>query len=304
MTKRPRPIFAKNALDRMDPLRSSVHARLLVKTDPTDRFVLLSEKGVVVRRSDERVTFSAQDVEDIPHDKTQAVFLGKQEGELFFVLPASPDDDERYEHVDLWTITTQDHVSEAGLGMLAQACGVMQWHRTHAYCGACGGKTSPAHGGWRRDCGSCGRQHFPRLDPVVIMLVTHGDSCLLGAGRNFRTRGLYSCLAGFMEPGETIEDAARRELQEEAGVSAGRVEYLCSQPWPFPYSLMIGLHLEAEDTRTTRNEQELSDLKWASKKDVEAVLKGAEDRGFLLPRPVAIASKMLEAWVSTEGSDR
>src|SRR5262249_12589798 len=146
------------------------------------------------------------------------------------------------------------------------------------------------------DCGSCGKQHFPRIDPVVIMLVTFKDHCLLGSGRDFKVHQRYSCLAGFMEPGETPEDAARRELFEEAGIVACKVEYMFSQPWPFPSSLMIGVHITAESMDIKMNEKELVGLKWVAKTEIQAVLNGATDRGFNLPPRVAIARNLLEVW--------
>ncbi len=296
-----RPVYAENSLDRMDQLRPSIHERLFAGPDQGNRFVLISEAGIVLRRDDRRYAFADTELAEVAHDKGQAVFLGARDQEFYFALAVEPGPYASFEPVGLRELANQGLLPDADLGLLAQANSVAQWHGAHRFCGSCGGQTAPAHGGWRRDCASCGRQHFPRIDPVVIMLVTHGDLCLLGAGRNFKISGMYACLAGFMEPGETVEDAARRELAEEAGVAAGRVSYMFSQPWPFPYSLMLGLHVEAQSLDVTMYEKELADLKWVSRDEVRAVLKGATDCGFLLPPRGAIARNQLEAWAAQSG---
>jgi NAD+ diphosphatase len=131
--------------------------------------------------------------------------------------------------------------------LAATARGILQWHATHRHCARCGGESAPAEAGWQRACPACGARHFPRTDPVVIMLITHGDRVLLGRSPGWPER-MYSLLAGFIEPGETIEDAVRRETFEEAGIRVGPVRYLASQPWPFPASLMLGCHGFAEST--------------------------------------------------------
>lgn len=300
MTQHAHHILAGGPLDRMDHLRPSIHGHLLAGPDPRNRFVLLADSGIVLRRADREWLLSEADLAEIPHERRQAVFLGGAGQEYYFALAVGAVPENTHEQADLRELAFLGRLPDAELGLLAQANSVVLWHAAHAFCGRCGAETAPAHGGWRRDCASCGAQHFPRVDPVVIMLVTCGELCLLGAGRNFRTPGMYACLAGFIEPGETIEDAARRELAEEAGIAGGRVDYMSSQPWPFPSSLMIGLRVEAESLEVTMDEKELVDLKWVPKGDVRAVLEGAVDRGFRLPAGKAIARTMLEAWVGSE----
>ena len=151
-------------------------------------------------------------------------------------------------------------------------------------------------GGWRRRCPSCGALHFPRTDPVVIMLILRDDHVLLGRQSSW-PEGLYSLLAGFMEPGETIEEAVRRETREESGVEIGRVRYLACQPWPFPSSLMLGCMAEALTETLTIDTNELQDAQWISRAKMDVVLQGKHPR-MAAPRKDAIASAILKAWVS------
>ena len=160
------------------------------------------------------------------------------------------------------------------LGLLAEAKALMNWHQRHRFCPNCGAPSRPSVSGFRRDCPSCSTQHFPRTDPVAIMLAVRGDHCLLGRSARFASR-VYSALAGFIEHGETIEAAVRREIKEEAGVSCGRVTYLASQPWPFPMSLMIGCHAEALTDEITIDREELEDARWFSRAECASILAGA-----------------------------
>jgi NAD+ diphosphatase len=182
-------------------------------------------------------------------------------------------------------------------GDAATAKGVLEWHRTHPRCARCGAPTAMEDGGWRRGCPDCGAKHFPRTDPVVIMLILHGDRALLGRQAAW-PEGMYSLLAGFMEPGETVEDAVRRETMEEAGVPVGEVRYLCSQPWPFPSSLMLGCAGRALNDAISRDDAELQDAIWAERAEVAASLRGEPCR-FKAARPGAVARAILQAW--TEG---
>jgi NAD+ diphosphatase len=155
------------------------------------------------------------------------------------------------------------------------------------------------HAGWRRDCAKCKAQHFPRTDPVVIMLATDGERCLLGRSPRF-VPSMWSCLAGFVEPGEAIEDAVRRETREEAGIACGRVTYFASQPWPFPTSLMIGCHAEALNREIVVDREELEDARWFSKTEVADMLMRKHPEGLTTPPPVAIAHHLIRAWVEGE----
>ncbi len=180
--------------------------------------------------------------------------------------------------------------------LAASARGVFEWHRFHAFCSKCGEISHVAKAGWQRTCGSCGRHHFPRTDPVVIMLVTHGNSVLLGRSPGW-PQGMYSCLAGFMEPGETMEAAVRREVFEETGVKVGQVDYLASQPWPFPASLMMGCHGHATSTEIKIDPEEIEDAIWMTKEEMVEVFEG-RNSAVLPARKGAIAHFLLTRWLA------
>ena len=178
----------------------------------------------------------------------------------------------------------------------ASAKAVMSWHLSHRFCARCGAESSLAMGGWQRDCASCGGHHFPRTDPVVIMLITHGNAVLVGRSQGW-PEGMYSLLAGFVEPGETIEAAVRREVFEEAGVRVGTVSYLASQPWPFPASLMFGCAGEALNKDLKIDLEEIEDAIWVTKEEMAQAFAG--DHPKLLPaRKGAIAHFLLQAWLA------
>lgn len=199
--------------------------------------------------------------------------------------------------VDLRTIAVEGLVPEGELGTLAQAKSLLSWHSRHRFCANCGAATRPATGGLRRDCPACGTQHFPRTDPVAIMLVTRGDRCLLGRQTRF-VAGSYSCLAGFVSPGETIEDAVRREVMEEAGIRVGEVAYVASQPWPFPSSLMIGCFGEALSEAVTIDRTELEDARWFARDELVAMLARTHPDGLITPPPMAIAHHLMRTWIA------
>ena len=159
--------------------------------------------------------------------------------------------------------------------------------------------TRIVNGGWRRDCPQCKAEHFPRTDPVVIMLASSGEHCLLGRSPRF-VPTMWSCLAGFIEPGESMEDAVRRETREEAGITCGRVAYFATQPWPFPTSLMIGCHAEALTHEIVVDREELEGARWFSKDEVESMLMRKHPQGLTTPPPVAIAHHIIRAWLEDE----
>jgi NAD+ diphosphatase len=200
---------------------------------------------------------------------------------------------------DLRSIALEGLVPGSELGALALGRSLTNWHTRHGFCANCGARTRIANGGFRRDCPNCGAQHFPRTDPVAIMLAVRGDQCVLGRSPRFPA-AFFSCLAGFVEPGETIEAAVRRETAEEAGIEIGRVRYFASQPWPFPSSLMIGCHAEALTTDIHRDEAELTDCRWFSRAEVKTMIARTHSDGLFIPPPFAIAHQLIKAWAEYE----
>ncbi|NIY80848.1 NAD(+) diphosphatase [Celeribacter sp. HF31] len=182
--------------------------------------------------------------------------------------------------------------------MAGTARGLFEWHRSHGFCAACGTKTEMSQGGWQRECSACGTSHFPRTDPVVIMLVTRGNSVLLGRNANWPER-MYSLLAGFVEPGEPIEAAVRREVFEEAGVRVGKVSYVTSQPWPFPASLMLGCRAQAESTEIIVDPVEIEDARWVRREELAQAMAGQHPE--IAPaRKGAIAQVLMAKWLADD----
>jgi NAD+ diphosphatase len=180
----------------------------------------------------------------------------------------------------------------------AAARSLIDWHARHRFCARCGSTTHLFRAGWGRQCDACATEHFPRVDPVVIMIAQHDGRALLGRGKGW-PEGRYSALAGFLEPGESVEEAVAREIAEEAGVRVRNVRYVASQPWPFPSSLMIACIGEAEDDAITLDTNELEDAMWVPRAMVRAVLAG-EPGPFLPPPPYAIAHTLLTVWAEEE----
>jgi NAD+ diphosphatase len=177
--------------------------------------------------------------------------------------------------------------------VLAHARGLMHWRTRHRFCGACGAPCTARSAGNVMVCTACNSQHFPRTDPAVIMLVVKGDRCLLGHSQRFPNTTMYSTLAGFVEPGESLEEAVRREVKEEAAIEVGDVLYHSSQPWPFPSSIMLGFHAEGLSEEITIDPEELRDARWFSRAD----LRNHQALGFSLPRVDSIARRLIEDWL-------
>jgi NAD+ diphosphatase len=187
---------------------------------------------------------------------------------------------------------------QADAGILATAKQMFEWRRRHCFCANCGQPTLAIDGGWKRVCDACRTEHFPRTDPVVIMLPTFGDKCLLGRQRVW-PKGMYSALAGFLEPGESIEEACAREVMEEAGLTAVSVSYHSTQPWPYPSSLMIGLFAEVSDDKAQADDTELEEVRWFTRPQIQAMLRG-ELEDARAPGMMAIAAQLIKAWAERE----
>ncbi|MFL5085381.1 MAG: NAD(+) diphosphatase [Xanthobacteraceae bacterium] len=237
---------------------------------------------------------------------TETVFLGLVEGLGRFGVGLDSAATEALKarhdlHIsDLRSIAIQGLTDADHLAAIAEAKALLHWHARHRFCANCGEATYVVQGGWRRDCPACRAEHFPRTDPVVIMLAVSGDRCLLGRQSRFAP-GMWSCLAGFLEPGESIEQAVRRETQEEAGIVCGRISYFASQPWPFPMSLMIGCHAEALSSEITVDYSELEDARWFARDEVASMLMRRHPLGLTTPPPVAIAHHIIRAWIECHG---
>jgi NAD+ diphosphatase len=197
---------------------------------------------------------------------------------------------------DLRSIAVQGLVTPEHLAPLAEAKALLSWHARHRFCANCGAATAMTQAGWKRECPACKTEHFPRTDPVVIMLAIDGDRCLLGRAGRF-VQNMWSCLAGFVEPGESIEEAARRETLEEAGIVCDEVKYFRSQPWPFPMSLMIGCHARATNSDITVDREELEDARWFTRDEVALMFIGRHPEKISIPPPIAIAHHIIRAWV-------
>jgi NAD+ diphosphatase len=297
--------FVDASLDRRSDLRGDAGAIAARFADPRARFVVFTaERPVVTPEPSPTALFDRAGAGLLDARFDEAVFLGDgPDGPIFAVLAGlEPEAIVALgrETADLRGLAVAGRLAGAEYGALATGRSILHWHATNRFCPRCGSPTTPASAGWRRDCPACGTEHFPRTDPVVIMLVTDGERCLLGRSGRFAT-GMYSCLAGFMEPGETVEAAVRRETFEEAGIRVGRIAYFASEPWPFPASLMIGVHAEALSTEITIDAVELVDCRWFDRAEVAAMLAGTHPDGIVAPPPIAIAHHLIRRFLDDAG---
>ncbi|MGQ7829539.1 NAD(+) diphosphatase [Altererythrobacter sp. Z27] len=233
---------------------------------------------------------------DVP-ETAELCFLGLLDGKACFApVPDEGATGPAYANPQIWS--AMQALQPGELATYGGARSLVDWHARHRFCARCGGPTKLAKGGWQRNCGNCDAQHFPRTDPVTIMLVEHEGRLLLGRQPRFPPR-MYSALAGFVEPGETIEEAVAREIWEEAGVRARDVQYVASQPWPFPSQLMIGCYSVTDDPELTIDTTELDDARWFTREELEAA-RAAGDRGtddLIFPRSFAIAHHLVTSWL-------
>lgn len=312
-SKPPRPItFSGSHLDRAgNPRRDAAwlaEKRGLVSS----RFLPLRELKPLIDVSGKPAKLAWQPAAFArQHAALPTVFLGLERGIAHFAVDCDGEDataalhTEMAKFIDVRSIAPM--VAPEDAAILAQARSLVDWHQRHGFCAQCGGATALAEAGYSRRCSSdaCKAQHFPRTDPVVIMLAvrhdarTGQDMVLLGRQPQFMP-GMFSALAGFMEPGESIEEAVRREIMEEAGISCGPVRYLASQPWPFPSSLMIGCIAEALDARITVDKAELDDAQWFSRDEIAAMLQNSTDLEATprMPPPLSLAHQIARLWLA------
>jgi NAD+ diphosphatase len=276
--------FAGEALDRAGPHRTDEAWLAAQLADAGTRVVVASEAGVLV--GGERPRLVA--VDELP-DGLELVLLGV-DPEQHAVFAADPGDQFPGERRGLRDLAPV--MSQAEGGMVAHAVGLLNWHRRHGFCANCGAASEAREAGHMRACPACGAQHHPRTDPVVIMLVTDGDRALLGRQAQWPA-GRYSALAGFVEPGESLEEAVAREVREEAGVQVENVRYRSSQPWPFPSSLMLGFAARWAAGEPVVRDGELEDVGWFTR---AAIVDG----DVLLPPPTAIARRLINEWLGDD----
>lgn len=260
-----------------------------------------------IRDGAHEALFDREEIESFK-DSRQIVFLGLQsDGSAVFAQAFDKGlaDELAWrtdvEAMDLRSLAMRGLVAPGILGELSTAKEVLDWHQRHRFCANCGQETRITSSGWRRDCANCSTQHFPRVDPVVIMLAIDGDRCLMGRQTRFPEK-MYSALAGFLEPGETIEDAVRREVLEESGIACSHVRYFASQPWPFPSSLMVGCFARAVGRDINVDIKELEDARWFTREEVVQMLIDEHPQGFSAPRPMAIAHHLLKEFAEKGGA--
>lgn len=285
--------FAGSRLDRADHIRQSPDA-LAGLMNHRARLLLLEGLDPVIGKDGGLGWGSLGDADP----EAELVFLGLDgEHGCFAAVPAVGSTAPA--NPRMWAAMAS--LSPSDLATYGGARSMVDWHARHRFCARCGAPTVLAKGGWQRNCGTCKAEHFPRVDPVTIMLVQHEDNLLLGRQPRF-PEGNFSALAGFVEPGETIEEAVAREVFEEAGVRVRDVTYIMSQPWPFPSSLMIGCLAHTDDPALTIDANELDDARWFTRGEVEEAMEAAKGGGrgqaFGAPPPFAVAHHLLNWWVA------
>ena len=291
--------FAHGDHDRAAQLRNRPEAIAALEAHPDARFYAFCGDNTVVARRGEMLDPLFDRLGRPGRDFIrETVFLGVEDGAGRFATLLDPSAEEHLlaesglALMGVRALAAERVLSPEHLGAIAQGKAMTLWHQRHRFCANCGAKTTLAQGGWRRDCAGCTAQHFPRTDPVVIMLIVDGDRCVLGRQPRF-VPNTYSTLAGFVEPGETIEAAVRRETFEEAGIVTKRVRIVANQPWPFPMSLMIGAFAEAEPGEIVKDDEELEECRWFSRDEVISMIEKRHPTGLMIPPRLAIANHLI-----------
>jgi len=300
------PGFVSNPIDRAAHLRLDDEKLFALETSKDARAYVIHKDSILVTQGangtsalltlDEARKFGAN---------PGTIFLGLKDGAAIFGMgiPAAAAEaligrnDVAVEN--LRAVATTGAIAPQELSTIAMAKSLVTWHQRHGFCANCGARTSMKEGGWKRECPQCKAEHFPRTDPVVIMLVTKGDKCLLGRQAIFPPT-MWSCLAGFVEAAETIENAVQREIFEESGIRCEDVTYYMTQPWPYPSSLMIGCTARATNDDIVVDRKELEDARWFTRDEASAMLAKTHPQGMTGPHPVAIAHHLLANWVKAK----
>ncbi|NVN85556.1 MAG: NAD(+) diphosphatase [Rhodopseudomonas sp.] len=297
------PAFVTNVLDRAAHLRADDEKLFAMEGQGNARAYVVHRDSLVVKHDTEgpRALLTIDEALKLGANPG-TIFLGLRDGAPVFGMGIGAAAVEKLLTRDdaavaeLRGMAMQGVVPSEQLSAIAMAKSMVSWHQRHGFCANCGTRTAMSQGGWKRDCPACKAEHFPRTDPVVIMLVTHGDKCLLGRQKQFPA-GMYSCLAGFVEAAETIEDAVRREIFEESGIRCSDVRYYMTQPWPYPSSLMIGCSAVATSEEITVDLAELEDARWFTRAEATLMHKREHPDGLAGPHPFAIAHHLLGRWL-------
>ncbi|TXJ09012.1 MAG: NAD(+) diphosphatase [Afipia sp.] len=298
------PGFVSHPIDRAAHIRTDADKLFALEGDRKARaYVMHRDSLLVTQGADGARALLTLDEARKFGANPGTIFLGLQEGAPVFgmgIAAAAAEDLMRRQDVaveNLRAVAASGAIPARELSTIAMAKSLVGWHQRHGFCANCGARTSMADGGWKRVCPTCKTEHFPRTDPVVIMLVTDGDRCLMGRQSQFPPT-MWSCLAGFVEAAETIEQAVQREILEEAGIHCEDVRYYMTQPWPYPSSLMIGCTARATTTDITVDRNELEDARWFTREESVAMLARNHPEGLTGPHPVAIAHHLLGNWIA------
>jgi NAD+ diphosphatase len=296
-------VFAGSPLDRAEFRRRDEDWLAARLEDPGSKFLVLCRlRALVCTGAEPRLAWATHEIRASADEGTEPILLGVAGDAAHFAVDISelsePEKELGLEGAarlsEVRAVAGELPAGEAAI--VAQGRSLVDWHARHRFCAACGARTQPRQAGYVRVCSSsgCAREHFPRTDPVVIMVVVRGERCLLGR-QVVWPRPFFSALAGFVEPGETIEEAVRREVVEETGVSVAAVRYHSSQPWPFPSSLMIGCIAEGVSEAIQVDSTELEEARWFTRDQVRAALAAATEE-LAVPPPMAIAHQLIRAW--------
>ena len=311
-------IFSNNPLDRVSYLRSDPEWLNNIMLDDKSIFVPFFKGQPFVSKISGLTSKNALENQLNPAwfpykffeknivDSSIIIFLGLLDDRAYFAIDLSkinnPEDQVNIKNMgsfeDLMGLSSQP-IESGELAMLGQAKAIFEWHKSHEFCSRCGEKSNMVEGGYKRICGSCKSEHFPRTDPVVIMLATYNNHAFLGRQKRFPT-GMYSALAGFIEPGESIEEAVARELNEEAGIIINNATYHSSQPWAFPNSLMIGCIAESASEEFKLDEIEIDEGRWFTRDELKNAINGSESSEFFVPPKMAIAHHLIKAFVDNK----
>ncbi|MDE0719628.1 MAG: NAD(+) diphosphatase [Dehalococcoidia bacterium] len=299
-------VYSGNPVDRGETVRRDDEWISDKSKDSSSKFLPLRDLNILVTdgAADGLGWVGAADLERLGVDTTP-IFLGLLNDTAHFTVDISGQEKavaefsegNGFRFVDARSVT--DILSPADSGIVAQARAQINWHNVNGFCAICGGETLMGRGGQVRKCSKCEKENYPRTDPVIIVVVSDGDRCLLGQSRRGRLNrtNTYSALAGFVDQGESLEEAVAREVMEEAGIQVGQVRYHSSQPWPFPSSLMIGCHADAATTEINFDADEMNDVRWFSRDEVASALQG-KNENLNVPQPIAIAHHLITSWIN------